>query len=127
MSTSLGDRIQIQQVALNLLINAFEAVQDMDPSRRQVSLKTAGQDGHVEISVIDLGRGVPPDQMTRVFEPFFTTKPDGMGLGLPICQTIAASHGGVLTAASNAEGGMTFSLRLPAASTARHRPGLARS
>jgi two-component system, LuxR family, sensor kinase FixL len=114
----LGDRIQIQQVALNLLINAFEAVQGMDAGRRQVALRARGQDGHVVISVIDHGHGVGPDEMARVFEPFYTTKPDGMGLGLPICQTIAASHGGVLTAANNVGGGMTFSLRLPAAPAA---------
>ena len=94
-----GDRVQLQQVALNLLINAFEAVQDLDVERRRVRLQTSRQDGHIVISVVDQGRGVPQDDMARVFEPFYTTKPDGMGLGLPICRTIAVSHGGALVAA----------------------------
>jgi C4-dicarboxylate-specific signal transduction histidine kinase len=110
-----GDRVQLQQVALNLLINAFEAVQDLDLERRRVRLQTSRQDGHIVISVVDQGRGVPEDDMARVFEPFYTTKPDGMGLGLPICRTIAMSHGGALVAAPNADTGMTFSLRLPVA------------
>ncbi|HEV7499774.1 MAG TPA: PAS domain-containing protein, partial [Vicinamibacteria bacterium] len=110
-----GDRVQLQQVALNLLINAFEAVQDLDLERRRVRLQTARQDGHVVVSVVDQGRGIATDDMARVFEPFYTTKPDGMGLGLPICRTIAVSHGGVLVAAANADTGMTFSLRLPVA------------
>jgi two-component system sensor kinase FixL len=112
-----GDRVQLQQVALNLLINAFEAVQDLDLERRRVLLQATRHEGHVVVSVVDEGPGVPEEQMARVFEPFYTTKPDGMGLGLPICQTIAASHGGVLVAAHNTTRGMTFSLRLPVAPT----------
>jgi len=109
-----GDRVQLQQVALNLLINAFEAVQDLDVARRRVALQATRQDGHVVVSVVDHGRGIATADIDRIFEPFYTTKPDGMGLGLPICRTIAVSHGGALTAAANDHGGMTFSLRLPA-------------
>jgi PAS domain S-box-containing protein len=109
-----GDRVQLQQVALNLLINAFEAVQDLDVARRRVALQATRQDGQVVVSVVDHGRGIATADIDRIFEPFYTTKPDGMGLGLPICRTIAVSHGGALTAAANDHGGMTFSLRLPA-------------
>jgi len=112
-----GDRVQLQQVALNLLINAFEAVQDLDVARRRVALQATRQDGQVVVSVVDHGRGIATADIDRIFEPFYTTKPDGMGLGLPICRTIAVSHGGALTAASNDHGGMTFSLRLPAGPT----------
>ncbi|HET6897279.1 MAG TPA: ATP-binding protein, partial [Vicinamibacteria bacterium] len=123
-----GDRVQLQQVALNLLINAFDAVQDLDVERRRVALHAMRQDGHVVVSVEDRGRGIATEDMARVFEPFYTTKPDGMGLGLPICQTIAASHGGALVATSNPGGGMTFSLRLPASPPAPPRTaGPARS
>ena len=108
-----GDRVQLQQVVLNLLINAFEAVQDLDVERRRVALHAAHQGAQVVVSVADRGPGITTDDMAHVFEPFYTTKPDGMGLGLAICQTIAASHGGTLVAAPNPEGGMTFSLRLP--------------
>jgi C4-dicarboxylate-specific signal transduction histidine kinase len=109
-----GDRVQLQQVALNLLINAFDAVQDLDVERRRVALHATRQDGNVVVSVVDRGRGIAANDMDRIFEPFFTTKADGMGLGLPICRTIAASHGGALVATPNPDGGMTFSLRLPA-------------
>jgi PAS domain S-box-containing protein len=108
-----GDRVQLQQVALNLLFNAFEAVESLEEDRRRVVLEAVRQGGQVVLSVVDQGPGVAPDNLVRVFEPFVTTKPDGMGLGLPICQTIAAAHGGVLVAAPNADRGMTFSLRLP--------------
>jgi PAS domain S-box-containing protein len=119
-----GDRVQLQQVALNLLINAFESVRDLEVQRRHVLLRAADEDGHVVISVADQGRGVAADEMGHIFEPFYTTKPDGMGLGLPICQTIAASHGGLLLATRNASHGMTFSLRLPPAAA---EPGHARA
>ena len=110
-----GDRVQLQQVALNLLFNAFEAVESLESDRRRVLLEVAPLGAHVVLSVVDQGPGIAPDDLERVFEPFFTTKPDGMGLGLPICRTIAAAHGGVLLAAPNAGQGMTFSLRLPVA------------
>jgi two-component system sensor histidine kinase TtrS len=78
-------------------------------------LRAAGRDGEVAISVADQGRGVPADEMTRVFEPFYSTRPGRMGLGMTICQTIAAAHGGRLTGAANPDGGVTFTLVLPAA------------
>jgi len=108
-----GDRVQLQQVALNLLINAFDAVQDLEVERRRVALRATSYDGNVVVSVVDRGPGIAANDMDRIFEPFYTTKADGMGLGLPICRTIAASHGGALVAKPNPEGGMTFSLQLP--------------
>jgi PAS domain S-box-containing protein len=110
-----GDRVQLQQVALNLLLNAFEAVAGLEADRRRVVLAADREDGSVVLSVADQGPGIAPGDVARVFEPFFTTKPEGMGLGLPICQTIAAAHGGVLIAAPNAGVGVTFALRLPIA------------
>jgi PAS domain S-box-containing protein len=114
-----GDRVQLQQVALNLLLNAFEAVEGLETDRRTIVVEAARRDGFVTLSVVDEGPGVDPKDMARVFEPFFTTKRDGMGLGLAICQTIASAHGGVLVAAANVGRGMTFSLRLPVAADAR--------
>jgi PAS domain S-box-containing protein len=116
-----GDRVQLQQVALNLLFNAFEAVEGLDADRRRVILEARRQGGDVVLSVVDEGRGVAPEDLARVFEPFFTTKRDGMGLGLPICRTIAAAHGGDLLVAPNTGRGMTFALRLPVASAAAAR------
>jgi PAS domain S-box-containing protein len=113
-----GDRVQLQQVALNLLLNAFEAVEGLETERRTVVLETAHRDGYVTLSVVDEGPGIGPGDLARVFEAFFTTKPAGMGLGLSICQTIAAAHDGALVASRNAGRGMTFSLRLPVAAPA---------
>ncbi len=110
-----GDRVQLQQVALNLLINAFDAVQDLDVDRRRVILEAGVQEEQVVVSVADHGPGVPADRLSRIFEPFYTTKPEGMGMGLPICQTIANAHGGIVVATPNSGRGMTFSLRLPIA------------
>jgi PAS domain S-box-containing protein len=110
-----GDRVQLQQVVLNLLLNAFEAVRDLDVPARRVRLSaSATDDGRAVLSVSDEGVGVPDDELPRIFEPFYTTKRGGMGLGLPICQTIATAHGGVLQATRNRGPGMTFSLLLPA-------------
>jgi PAS domain S-box-containing protein len=112
----LGDRVQLQQVVLNLLVNAFDAVEHAGSASRRVVLKTFAQDSTTRLSVTDEGIGVADDQVPRMFEPFYTTKPAGMGLGLAICQTIIASHDGTITFERHADGGTTFAFSLPAAS-----------
>jgi PAS domain S-box-containing protein len=108
-----GDRVQIQQVLLNLLLNACDAIAP-DGLDRQVTLSTAaGADGTVELSLADRGTGIPPEKIQHIFEPFFTTKPDGLGLGLSICRSIVTAHEGRLWAENNVDGGATFRLRLP--------------
>jgi PAS domain S-box-containing protein len=110
----LGDRIQLQQVALNLLMNAFEALERADLPARRVTLKTVWDGPSVTVSVVDCGIGLTDDQVPRMFEPFYTTKPDGMGLGLAICQTIMNAHDGTVIVERNAGSGTTFSFSLPA-------------
>jgi PAS domain S-box-containing protein len=90
----LGDRIQLQQVALNLLMNAFEALERDNQAVKHVRLRTAVAEAGVLVSVEDVGVGLTDEQLPRLFEPFYTTKPDGMGLGLAICQTIMNAHDG---------------------------------
>jgi PAS domain S-box-containing protein len=109
----LGDRIQLQQVILNLLLNAFEALEQEDPSARRVRLRTSALEGTVTVSVTDVGVGLTDEQLPRMFEPFYTTKPDGMGLGLAICQTIMNAHDGAVGVERNAHKGTTFSFTLP--------------
>jgi two-component system, LuxR family, sensor kinase FixL len=108
-----GDRVQVQQVVLNLLMNACDAVQDNAPQFRRVSLRTvSGTDG-MTVAVKDSGAGLSDDELARIFEPFYTTKTDGMGLGLSICRAIVAAHGGTLDASRNPDKGMTFSVTFP--------------
>lgn len=108
-----GDRIQLQQVLLNLLLNAMDAVKDEVEQRRVVILQ-AKQDGArtVEVAVTDQGHGIAPDRLAHVFDPFFTTKPEGMGMGLPISRTIIQAHGGQIWAESNDTRGTTFRFTL---------------
>ena len=110
-----GDRVQLAQVLLNLLLNAMDAVNDSAPDGRRVivSVQTAGP--QVEVAVSDTGRGIPEDNLARVFDPFFTTKPDGLGMGLAISHEIIEAHGGRLWAKNNEGGGATFTITLPAA------------
>ena len=108
-----GDRVQVQQVVLNLLMNACDAVQDNERGSRDVSLRTARGPGGMIISVKDSGAGLSDDELAHIFEPFYTTKSDGMGLGLSICRTIVAAHGGTLEAVRNPGRGMTFSATFP--------------
>jgi PAS domain S-box-containing protein len=110
----LGDRVQIQQVVLNLLINAIEAVRDLELGQRRVILRMRTIGSEVIVSVGDDGIGLSDDQLPQIFEPFYTTKPGGMGLGLAICRAIVTAHGGTLTAERNPNRGMTFSFRLSA-------------
>jgi signal transduction histidine kinase len=108
-----GDPVQLQQVILNLVINAMDAIADNDMKKREVSL-TTGRDGdRAEIRIADTGLGIATSDLANVFDPFFTTKPQGMGMGLPIARTIVEAHRGTITAASLASGGALFTVRLP--------------
>jgi PAS domain S-box-containing protein len=106
-----ADRVQLQQVCLNLMLNAIEAMKDTGGELTIRSGRT--DDGHLLISVSDTGMGLPPDQADQIFSAFFTTKPDGSGMGLAISRSIIESHGGRLWAGVNAQRGATFYLTLP--------------
>jgi signal transduction histidine kinase len=109
-----GDPVQVQQVLLNLIMNAVEAVSEAPPERRRVSITTVGRSpGGVEVIVRDDGLGIAADRLPRVFEPFFTTRPKGMGLGLSITRSIVQAHGGRIWVESDATGA-TFHFTIPA-------------
>ena len=109
----VGNRTQIQQVVLNLLMNAFDAVQTRDPASRRVQLRTSARDLMAIIDVRDHGFGLSDDALAALFQPIHTTKQDGLGLGLWICRGIVAAHGGALNATRNDGAGMTFSASFP--------------
>ena len=109
-----GDRNQLQQVLLNLMMNGFDAM-DAVPTDRRLRITTQGTaQGGVEFSVADRGSGIPPADLERIFEPFVTAKAQGMGLGLAICRSIVEAHGGRLWATNNADIGATLHCELPA-------------
>jgi len=110
-----GDRVQLQQLVLNLVCNAAEALEGQPRSRRTIDVRTAqGHDGSVHFLVIDCGPGIPSDRRDHIFDPFFTTKDNGLGLGLSISLKIARAHGGNLAADEPDGTGATFRLVLPA-------------
>ncbi len=113
-----GDKIQLQQVLINLLLNAFEAMKDCPTSEREVVVQTAADDGMVDLSVCDRGDGVTSQKFDKIFEPFFTTKRDGLGMGLSISRSIIEAHGGRLWAENNLERGATFHVILPVSTDA---------
>jgi C4-dicarboxylate-specific signal transduction histidine kinase len=129
LMTSLGtdvptiraDRIQMEQVVLNLLVNAIEAMSGLDRAHRSLVISTF-LDGRVpqaiRIAISDSGAGVPIDAMNELFEPFFTTKEQGLGLGLWLCRSIVLAHGGQLWAVNNPDRGTTFHIALPVAAQA---------
>jgi C4-dicarboxylate-specific signal transduction histidine kinase len=107
------DRVQLQQVLLNLIINGMDAMAEVPPEERRLVVRARQADARtIEVAVEDAGRGVPPEKLERLFEPFFTTKPFGMGLGLPISFTIIEAHGGRIWADSRPTGA-TFFFTLP--------------
>jgi PAS domain S-box-containing protein len=111
-----GDRVQLQQVLLNLVMNGMDAVGSCPPDRRRVKLRVGRDgDGFVALAVSDSGHGIPADKLRRLFEPFFTTKANGMGLGLSISRSIVEAHGGRISAVNNPEGGATFRFTVPVA------------
>ena len=108
-----GDRVQLQQVVLNLILNAVEAMSSVDGARRELSISTErrGAD-EVLVAVRDSGPGIDPEHLERVFDSFYTTKPSGIGLGLSICRSIIDAHGGRLWAAANEPRGAAFQFTL---------------
>jgi two-component system sensor histidine kinase/response regulator len=111
----LGDRVQLQQVMLNLIMNGIDAMSAIVDRPRELVIKSAKHPDGVLIQVQDSGRGLDPEQADRIFEPFFTTKPEGIGMGLSISRSIVESHGGRLWATPGSPHGAVFHLILPAA------------
>jgi C4-dicarboxylate-specific signal transduction histidine kinase len=109
----MGDRVQLQQVLLNLMINSIEAMKEVG-GPRELSIKSQGaEDEHLMVSISDSGVGLPPQQADRIFDSFFTTKRDGTGMGLRISRSIVESHGGRLWSADNPPRGASFRFTLP--------------
>ena len=112
----IGDRIQLQQVIVNMLINAIQAVEGCDETLREIAISTGtDKKGDLLFTLRDRGPGIALDHIERIFDGFFTTKTHGMGIGLAICQSIVAAHGGELSASNRPEGGAEFRLILPRA------------
>ena len=112
-----GDSIQIQQVLINLLTNALDAMDNQPADARTITISTRPENSNgIILSISDSGGGIPPDTIEAIFTPFHTTKSTGMGLGLSICKTIIETHGGKITAENNPDGGAMFSIILPTGS-----------
>jgi PAS domain S-box-containing protein len=110
----LGDRVHLQQVLLNLMLNGMDAMAGEPRERRRLSIRTrSSADGLVELAVVDSGHGIEPEKLPRLFEAFYTTKPNGMGMGLSISRTIIEAHHGRISAENNAGGGAVFRVALP--------------
>jgi two-component system, LuxR family, sensor kinase FixL len=115
LPTITGDPVQLQQVLLNLVVNACDAMTDCNTAERRLLIRTGTENGSgaVVVSVTDRGGSIPAEKMKQIFEPFFSTKAKGMGLGLSVCHSIIAAHRGQLWATNNADCGATFHLSLP--------------
>ena len=112
-----GDRVQLQQVILNLLINAIQAMGDLAEDKRELHISTALIESEgVRVAVRDTGPGLRPQDLERLFVPFYTTKPHGMGMGLSICRSIIEDHGGRLWATHHEPRGAQFQFTIPATS-----------
>ncbi len=109
----LGDRIQLQQVILNLVVNGIDAMKDTPSENRIITIRTSRVEKFAELSVSDRGPGIPEDKLKEVFEPFFTSKAEGMGMGLSIARTIIEAHHGLIWAENRDHGGASFRIRLP--------------
>lgn len=109
----LADRVQLQQVMMNLMLNGIDAMKNVDGSRELIITSRRPEDGHLLLSVRDTGVGLPPDQTDQIFKAFFTTKPHGTGMGLSISRSIIESHGGRLWFGNNSPRGASFYMDLP--------------
>ncbi len=107
-----GDRVLLQQVLVNLVMNAMDAVAETPPARRHLTISSDVRAADVDVSVRDTGPGVPADILDTLFTPFVTTKAHGLGIGLTIARSIAGAHGGTIVARNNPEGGATFTVTL---------------
>jgi two-component system sensor kinase FixL len=109
-----GDRVQLQQVMLNIMLNAFDAMRECPADERKVKVRAEPHGAAlIKVAVNDCGTGLTSEQLDRIFQPFFTTKRDGLGMGLSITRSIIEAHGGRLWAENNADHGATFSFTLP--------------
>ncbi|WP_186408331.1 sensor histidine kinase [Candidatus Accumulibacter aalborgensis] len=113
-ATLVGDRIQVQQVLINLVLNAMDAVADLPENRRTILVSVSSRADAIAIAVSDRGHGIAPEYLPQIFDSFFTTKPQGMGLGLSIARTIVEAHGGRLHAENPPGGGALFRIEWPA-------------
>lgn len=119
-----GDSVQLQQVFLNLIVNAQQAMAGMPPGARRLVIRTATRDdGRIVVELEDTGPGFDAASLDRVFEAFFTTRPDGMGMGLAICRSIIESHDGLIRVGNRAEGGARVTIVLPPAAGVRSKTG----
>ena len=110
-----GDRVQIQQVMVNLIVNAVQAMSGDGDSRRELQISTETDEAEgVRVGVRDTGPGLVPESLPRLFEPFYTTKAEGMGMGLAICRSIVEAHGGRLWATACEPRGTLFQFTIPA-------------
>jgi signal transduction histidine kinase len=117
-----GDRVQLQQLLVNLITNARHAMDESAPGVRRLTARTRLIDGEgVCVTVADSGPGIPPENLSRIFDPFFTTRSEGMGLGLTVCRTIMRVHRGTLWAENNPDRGASFHFVLPLSETAEAR------
>ncbi|MEK1888982.1 MAG: ATP-binding protein [Phyllobacterium sp.] len=109
-----GDRIQLQQVIVNLIVNSIQAMKSAPETQREIHIETSlDQSNHVSFSIRDTGIGIPIEHMEQIFDGFFTTKEGGLGIGLAICQSIINTHGGNITAANHPDGGALFRFSIP--------------
>src|SRR5262249_6053168 len=109
----IGDHVQLQQVILNLLLNASDAMKDVENRARQLVIETACDADAVRVAVRDTGIGIAPDSLAKLFDPFFTTKADGMGIGLSVSRAIVERHAGRLWVTPNDGPGTTFAFSIP--------------
>ena len=110
-----GDRIQLQQVVMNLLLNAFDAIGESSPERQTVVVRTSHDDEQIQVAVSDRGAGISPATLEHLFQPFNTSKPHGLGMGLSISRSIIGLHSGRLWGQNNTGPGATFCFTLPVA------------
>src|SRR5262249_11641217 len=115
-----GDRVQLQQVVLNLTLNAVEAMGSVEAEPRELPISTEQDHTGVLVAVGDSGPGIDPTHLERIFEAFYTTKSSGVGMGLSICRSIIDAHGGRLWAEANAPRGAIFQFTLPGAEVRSH-------
>jgi C4-dicarboxylate-specific signal transduction histidine kinase len=110
----VGDRVQLQQVVVNLLVNSIQALAEADALERRIELRVDAEAANlVTLSIHDTGPGIADADLAQVFDGFFTTKDTGMGIGLAVCQSIITEHGGKIIAANHPSGGAVFRVTLP--------------